>query len=63
MNPVTPIERVLAERLGVLVGHFCKGAEICLRTETELLPHSQQERWWCRVRAGILTAIWHTLWK
>lgn len=43
MNPVTPMERVLVARLGIVVGHFWKGAKICLRTEAELLPHSQWE--------------------
>lgn len=43
MNTVTPIERVLAARLGIVVGHFCKEGKIWLRTETELHPQSQQE--------------------
>lgn len=43
MNPVTPMGRVLAARPRILFGHFCKGAKICLRTEAELLPHSQWE--------------------
>lgn len=43
INPVAPMERVLVARLGIVVGHFCKGAKICLRTEAELLPRSQRE--------------------
>lgn len=43
MNTVTPMERVLAARLGIVVGHFCKGGKICLGTETDLHPQSQQE--------------------
>ena len=62
MNPVTPMERVLVARLGIVVGHFCKGAKICLRTEAGLLPHNGNH-WWCNIRAGILTAIWRVLWK
>lgn len=37
------MERALAARPGIVVGHFCKKAKICLRTEAELLPHSQRE--------------------
>lgn len=43
MNPVALVERVLAARPCILFGHFCKGAKICLRTEAELLSHSQWE--------------------
>lgn len=43
MNPVTPMERVLAARPGIVVGNFCKGSKICLGTEAKLLPLSQRE--------------------
>lgn len=43
MNSVTPMEKVVVARLGIVVGHFRKGAKIPLRTEAEFLPHSQWE--------------------
>lgn len=43
MNPVTPTERALAARPGIVVGNFCKGAKTCLRTEAALLPHPRWE--------------------